>query len=60
MKLGSDLCVGAPFELYTRFLNCVDRPSITGLRINNVRRAFSLTFAACLVQEETIKTGLSH
>ena len=34
----------------------VDKPSKSELMINNVRHVF----AACLVQEETIKTGFRH
>ena len=37
--------------------------SKTGLRVNNVHHAFSntaVTFALCLVQEATVKTGFCH
>ena len=45
-------------------LNCVDRPSKTGVMINIVRHVFfaniAVMFAAHLVQDEAIKTGCSR
>ena len=43
---------------------CVDKPSKTGDMINDVHQIFSANtivgFAACLVQEEMLKTDFSH
>ena len=53
------LCSNGVQTIY-QFLNCVDRPSKTGVTKMNVRHAFSQILPSRLVQEETIETGFSH
>ena len=60
MSLSSDFMCWCGLQTIYNFLNCVDRPSKTGVMINIVRHMFSLTFPSRLVQEEAIKTGCSR
>ena len=63
MSLGSDVLRWGSLQTIYQFLNRVDRPSKTGDMMNNVRNVFFAhiigTFAACLVQEETLQMGFS-
>ena len=64
VSLGSNVLCWGSLQSISQFLNRVNRPSKTGDTINNVHYVFFAniigTFAACLVQEETLQMGFSH